>query len=161
MAAAAVAETVLASHGGGGGWETALAMTENALDALEGAGEEGTPLIFTHFLWNWAEFAGLRPPLNRCARCACEERGNGVLWYSPFEGALLCGACAGISGGRSPAGFLSAGPGARRWLEAVEDLSPSLLHRYTLDGTSLREARALAAAVMEGALGKRLGTWDF
>jgi DNA repair protein RecO (recombination protein O) len=53
------------------------------------------------------------------------------------------------------------GPGARRWLGAVQNLDPSQMARYTLDGVSAREARAFVTGILGNALGKRLGTWDF
>jgi DNA repair protein RecO (recombination protein O) len=53
------------------------------------------------------------------------------------------------------------GPGARRWLRAVRDLAPSQMSRYTLDGVSVRQARAFVTGIVGEALGKWLGTWDF
>ncbi|GHV75226.1 hypothetical protein AGMMS49942_00470 [Spirochaetia bacterium] len=53
------------------------------------------------------------------------------------------------------------GPGAQGWLRAVRDLAPSQMSRYTLDGVSVRQARAFVTGIVGGALGKWLGTWDF
>jgi DNA repair protein RecO (recombination protein O) len=173
VAAGAAAETILAGHGGGGNWPAALALADGALEALEGADEGACTRIFIHFLWNWAEFLGVRPELNRCSSCACEAPADGVLWYSRYEGALFCPACAqadlspGLKrpGDRS-AGFagrgdlLPVGPGARRWLDTAGVLPPALLSRYTLDGAPVREAKALATSVLACALGRRLATWD-
>jgi DNA repair protein RecO (recombination protein O) len=61
MAAAAVADTVLSSHGGGGEWSSALKLTEAVLDALESANEELCSRLFVHFLWRWAALLGFHP----------------------------------------------------------------------------------------------------
>jgi DNA repair protein RecO (recombination protein O) len=190
MGAGAVAETILAGHGGGGNWGAALAMAEKTLDALEGADGESCNRILIHFLWNWAELLGHRPELNRCTSCghvpgdvsgggagmagsadkACEAGGDGLLWYSLREGTLLCSSCAGnyvtnsvgnhaADGGRP--GLLPVGPGTRRWLNAAEELDPALLTRYTLDRVPGGEAKALVTAVLAGAFGRRLASWDF
>ncbi|MDR2184349.1 MAG: recombination protein O N-terminal domain-containing protein [Treponema sp.] len=193
MSAGAVAETILAGHGGGGNWGSALAMAGKTLDALEGADGEGCIRILIHFLWNWAELLGQRPELNRCASCgnspggdyqACEAGGDSLLWYSPHEGTLFCSSCAGdyvtnsagncANGGESRAagngeavnlsrgrGLLPVGPGARRWLNAVGELDPALLTRYTLDRTAGAEVKTLVTAVLTGAFGRRLASWDF
>jgi DNA repair protein RecO (recombination protein O) len=131
-AAAAVAETILVGYGGGGPWEDAFKLADASLGALEAADEGACIRIFIHFLWHWAAILGIRPDL--------DEAGAGT------------GDTATID---------PPGPGARRWLAAVQDLDPSLLSRYTLDGTSTRQARAFVTAILGDALGKRLGTWDF
>jgi DNA repair protein RecO (recombination protein O) len=155
MAASALAETVLATHGGGGNWQNALALASGSLDALETAGEKDCPRVFIHFLWNWADLLGIRPDLRFCASCAAEVPRDKSLRYSPAEGSLLCPDCA--APGR---GSFSLGPGARLWLQASENLDPSRLARVTLDDASLNQARALATAVLAGVLGKKLHTWD-
>jgi DNA repair protein RecO (recombination protein O) len=170
-AAAALAETILAAHGGGGSWALALALADGALDALEGADESCCIRIFIHFLWNWIDLLGLRPELNRCASCACEAAGDGLLWYSRHEGALLCPSCAGLPDHFEKAGdapfsarpgdLLPLGPGVRRWLGAVQDLDPSLLVRYTLDQASLGQAKTLVTELLAAALGRRLVSWDW
>jgi DNA repair protein RecO (recombination protein O) len=162
MTAFALAETVLAAHGGGGNWTEALALTDRALDALEGADEGTSRRIGIHFLWNWAEILGVRPPLDRCASCACEAGPDEVLYYAPGDGSLHCASCGGLTvkGPRSgPPALIPLGSGARRWLMAVEALDPALLARYTLEGESLRQAKTLATAILGGALGKRLQSW--
>jgi hypothetical protein len=123
-----------------------------------------------HFLWNWAELLGSRPPLNSCASCACEAPGDGVLWFHKTEGILLCPSCAGIA--PKPAGQNSAGrydsagileplgPGARRWLNTIAGLDPSLLARYGSDPRSFRQAKTLVTGITAGILGKSLPTWD-
>ncbi|MDR2098254.1 MAG: recombination protein O N-terminal domain-containing protein [Spirochaetaceae bacterium] len=59
MAAAAIAETVLAGFGGGCNWTEALEQTNASLDALENAADSQVSRVFVHFLWNWAELAGV------------------------------------------------------------------------------------------------------
>jgi DNA repair protein RecO (recombination protein O) len=157
ITAGAVAETVLSSHGGGGAWPRALELSGGALDALEAADEKTCRRILIHFLWNWADVLGVRPGLTTCASCGREAGSGEALLFSPREGALLCPACAGSAEGGN---LFAVGPGARRWLLAVQDLPPSLISRLTLDETSRAQAKALAAAVLSEALGKRLPTWD-
>jgi DNA repair protein RecO (recombination protein O) len=53
------------------------------------------------------------------------------------------------------------GPGARGWLGAALELSPSQMARRTMDGVSTRQARLFVATLVGNALGKRLGTWNF
>jgi DNA repair protein RecO (recombination protein O) len=165
-AAAAVAETILASHGGGGNWPEALSLADAALEALDGAEERFCGEVTLRFLWDWAELLGIRPELNRCASCACEAPGDGVLWYLRREGVLLCSSCLAAAGGDASAEFDAAGtafpvgPGARRWLSGGAALRTASPGRYTMDGPSGREAAALVTELLSGALGKRLATWD-
>ncbi|MDR2481032.1 MAG: recombination protein O N-terminal domain-containing protein [Spirochaetaceae bacterium] len=58
---AAIAETILAGHGGGVSWREALVMANTSLNALEIADTTVTNRIFVHFLWKWAEILGVRP----------------------------------------------------------------------------------------------------
>jgi len=62
MAAGAVAETILSSHGGGGDWGTAIKLATETLDALETANEDLCEKLLIHFLWRWAVFLGIMPP---------------------------------------------------------------------------------------------------
>jgi DNA repair protein RecO (recombination protein O) len=164
MTAGAAAETVLASHGGGGNWKEAFGLTCRSLDALETAEAETCERIFIHFLWNWAALLGGRPGLV-CSSCACEPADHELLWYDGKEGSFFCPRCAGLDGtggtedGKAD-GLLSLGPGGRRWLSAVEDLDPARLGRYQADAVSRKEIRSAVMAVMEGLLGKRPATWD-
>jgi DNA repair protein RecO (recombination protein O) len=72
MAADALAETILASHGGGGNWETAFTLAGGTLDALETADDRQCLPALLHFFWNWLDILGLRPetlpPLDPGAR---------------------------------------------------------------------------------------------
>jgi DNA repair protein RecO (recombination protein O) len=158
MAADAVAETVLASHGGGGNWAGALALTEAALDALAEADSATCARILLWFLWQWVEFLGLRPEFDKCSQCGKSVSSGEMLLFSLREGLMLCAACCGGEG--QGAGFIEAGPGCRHWLEKVRQLAPSVLARYTLDGKSHREAKSLVTAILAEALGKRLGSWE-
>ena len=63
-AAAAIAETILAGHGGGGAWQDAFTLADASLEALEAADEDGAARVFIHFLWRWAEILGIRPELD-------------------------------------------------------------------------------------------------
>jgi DNA repair protein RecO (recombination protein O) len=165
MTASAVAETILSTHGGGGDWGSALKMAAATLDTLETAGEELCHRLLVHFLWQWAGFLGIRPHLECCASCAAA---NEPFLFSTREHIALCGNCAhsGTSSGEASFGgersdFIHINLGCQRWLAAVQRLEPSELHRYSLDNKSFNEARTLAAAVMAGALGKHLASWDW
>ncbi|MDR0387759.1 MAG: DNA repair protein RecO C-terminal domain-containing protein [Treponema sp.] len=178
MAAQAVAETVLAAQGGGGGWEEALALTGSALDALDGADEAACRQVIIRFLWNWAEILGQRPEIDRCAvcgrkagasqPCACEAHRDGLLWYSLRDGTAVCPSCADLPAGSAgsfrsaeTAGYLPVGPGIRQWLTAGWGQPPVQLEQAAVDRTVERDAKALVTAILAGALGKRLSTWDF
>ncbi|MDR1306235.1 MAG: recombination protein O N-terminal domain-containing protein [Treponema sp.] len=144
-AASLIAGTVLAGHGGGGSWTGALALTGVTLDALESADESCCERITLHFLWNWAGLLGHQPDPLRCASCACEAGGDGVLWFIQGEG-FLCKRC--MFRERPGSGVFSAsaaalGPGGRRWLLAVGSGSPAELARYSLDAASLGELKVL------------------
>jgi len=62
MAASAIAETILSSHGGGGDWGIAVELAAETLDKLETADEELCEKLLVHFLWQWADFLGIMPP---------------------------------------------------------------------------------------------------
>jgi len=157
MAAGAVAETILCTHGGGGDWGTAMKLAVSALDALEGANEELCPRLLVHFLWRWAHFLGIQPHIEECA--ACGDRADGApLWFSASEGSVLCAACAPEAENRA---LSPINPGCRRWLAAVGMQEPAVLHRFSLDNRSFLEAKSLTAAVLAGALGKHLASWDW
>jgi DNA repair protein RecO (recombination protein O) len=72
MAADALAETVLAFHGGGGNWDAAFTLAGSVLDALEEADDPNCLRVLVHFFWNWLDILGLRPerlpPLDPGAR---------------------------------------------------------------------------------------------
>jgi DNA repair protein RecO (recombination protein O) len=153
MAADAVAETVLASHGGGGNWPTAFSLACATLDALAEADSETCVRILLCFLWQWADFLGLRPDFEHCSLCG--ESVPGAM-FSIREGGMVCAAC---SGGQE-SGFVHAGPGCCHWLETVRPLSPKQVARYTLDKKSFNEAKTLTTAILSEALGKRLKSWD-
>jgi len=179
MAAGGIAETILSTHGGGGDWEKALELAEAALDALENANEELCPRILVHFLWLWAGFLGIRPEIEYCSSCG-DKAANDSLWFSSRENALLCGNCVPKSSSvpqdelcpsnralfpkssSVPAGsLLQLNLGCRRWLTAIESITPSFLYRYSMDNKSLNEAKALTTAVITAVLGKRLASWDW
>ena len=168
MAANAVAETILASHGGGGSWEQALSLAESVLDALDGANADTCSRLGVFFLWHWAEILGLRPDLGFCAVCGKDvgrsrtsERSRSnesadTLWYSAAKDGLCCDNCRKIDAGS----WLRVDPGARLWLARVETLSAEDVERVSLDVPSFEQARSLSIAILAEALGKTLPTWD-
>ena len=165
MAADAVAETVLASHGGGGNWRVAAKLTGNVLDALGEADADTCSRLGIYFLWYWAELLGIRPDLSACSACGADEtKRNGTLWYSAAQEALFCDNCMHLAAppvADTNTGSLSrVGPGARLWLNRIESLPPAALARVSLDTPSLEQARTLAKAILAAALGKKLSTWD-
>jgi len=174
MAAAAAAETILSTHGGGGDWGYAMKLAVSTLDALEIANEELCPRLLVHFLWRWAQFLGIQPHIEACAACG-DRAESGALWYNAREGAAFCANCGGVTElcpqnqALSPkfssvpknSALSPMSPGCRRWLSAVGPLDPALLSRYSMDNRSFSEAKALTTAVMTGALGKRLASWDW
>jgi DNA repair protein RecO (recombination protein O) len=157
MAADAAAETILASHGGGGHWEEALALAESALDALESADGELCERLLAHFLWRWSGILGIQPDMECCAGCGKAALRDEPLWYSAREGGILCANC---SGAEDSAALLRINPGCRRWLAVAGALEPALTSRYTMDAKSFRELKALTTTVLAEALGKRLASWD-
>ena len=162
MAAGAVAETILSTHGGGGEWEAALKIAAQTLDALENANEELCSRLLVHFLWRWTHLLGIQPLLE-CGSCGGNS--EGAFWYNIRENSALCASCLqGMRDQAAPtagAGEIQINPGCRRWLSAAGTLEPSLLHRFSMDNKSLSEAKALTTAVLAGALGKRLPSWDW
>jgi DNA repair protein RecO (recombination protein O) len=180
-AADAVAETVLASHAGGGNWERALSLAESTLDALAASDGETCSRILLCFLWQWIDFLGLRPEFDRCSVCGKQTPSGIRLLYLPGDGGMACDDCAAAVGKnnkpqsyteeypesssklrvlRGEILFAEAGPGCRHWLETVRPLSPVQINRYTLDKKSFREAKTFVTAVLAEALGKRLN-WDW
>ena len=155
MTADAVAETILASHGGGGGWPDAAKLAGSVLDALDGADAALCSRLGVYFLWHWSGVLGVRPELGICASCFCEMRREETLCYS--AGNLSCENCVRKE---APPSVIRISPGARLWLTGIESLPPSALARVTLDAPSLEQARALSKAVLAGALERRLATWE-
>jgi len=168
MAAGAIAETILSSHGGGGDWGIALKLAEETLDALESANEELCPRLLVHFLWRWADFLGIQPQIDVCAGCGhtalTPAASSDPLWFSAAESAVYCEKCADGSSydpKMLKINRLSINPGCRRWLSAVGALESTALYRYSMDNRCFYEAKALVTAIMTEALGKRLTSWDW
>jgi len=152
MSADAVAETILASHGGGGNWGRAFSLALASLDALAAADEETCARIVLWFLWQWTDFLGLRPEFDTVC-CLCGKPSPNR--YSIREGGMVCGSCSD-----GAAGLADAGPGCCHWLESTRRLHPSQLSLHTLDKKSFREAKSLATAILAEAIGKRLESWE-
>ena len=180
MAATAVAETILASHAGGGEWGTALKLAAETLDTLETANEELSSRLLVHFLWRWCAFLGIQPHVENCARCfssgSCAgnfaagsgQGGDAPLWFDVREGAAHCVECNKLEpsvqrtiNSEQKNSCIKLNLGCRKWLSVTGELEPSLLHRYSMDHKSFGEAKALVCAVLAEALGKRLASWDW
>lgn len=156
-AAAAVAETVITGHGGGGDWEAALSLCEETLDALDIASEETSRRTLTRFLWKWTALLGARPELDSCGDCACFPVADEVVWYSRREGVSLCRRCAER---HEKADAVAVGPGARGWLRAIDRASAKDAMRIGADAVSYRQARDIVIAAAGEAIGARLKTWN-
>ena len=87
MAADAVAETILASHGGGGNWIEALTLAEAVLDAISDAGSSQCSLLLWYFLWQWAGILGIRPCLDDLPELSpgCRRWLNAISTLSPGQ----------------------------------------------------------------------------
>ena len=157
MAADAVAETVLASHGGGGNWEAALALCETVLDALEGADEKLCERLLICFLFSWARILGIEPDMGHCAHCGAAPLDDELLVFSVLNNAFYCPACVRAHVFDAKDGLLIS-PGCRRWLAAAGSLPPSQIERITMDVKSLKEAKALTQSIITAAIGRRLAS---
>ena len=160
-----VAETVLASHGGGGNWGEAAKLAENALDTLDEADSAACSRIGTGFLWQWTRILGARPDFPVCSSCACKARDDTALWYSAREEALFCEECYREKCFHDPNTanpVFRLGPGAISWLKAIatqpSDVSAAADVVATAD--ALGQARAFSRALLASAIGKSLPTWD-
>ena len=156
-AAAAVAETVIASHGGGGSWAEALALCRETLDAMDGAAEESCIAALLRFLWKWSELLGARPDMDSCGDCACLPASDEVVLYSCREGSVRCRSCAER---RENADTVVVGPGARAWLRAIDRADAKAALRIGADSASLRQARETILIAAQEAVGSRLKTWN-
>jgi DNA repair protein RecO (recombination protein O) len=65
VSSAAIAQAILAGHGGGGGWEEAFTLASSTFDAIERADAVRTRRLFVYFLWKWANILGVRPEEDR------------------------------------------------------------------------------------------------
>jgi len=157
MAAGAIADTVLATKGGGGAWDAALNLTTASLDALEAANEELCSRVLIHFLWRWLSLSGLQPRLETCAACGKTAAADSHLWLDTREGDTLCANCAA----GNPSALLCINPGSRRWLTVTGRLEPAQIYRYSMDGKSRHEAKSLVCSVLSAALGKKLASWEW
>jgi DNA repair protein RecO (recombination protein O) len=160
MAADAVAETLLASHAGGGNWPVALSLAEAVLDAMETAGGEDCRMTVMWFMWQWAQFLGIRPDMDKCCACGRPVEDSGRPVFSPSESGMICARCHGANTGLHP-GCVPAGPGCRLWLRTVESRPLSKLASFTMDRQSFAETRALTQTVLACAIGKKLSSWEW
>jgi len=163
MASGAAAETILSSHGGGGEWADALALALDTLDALESANEELCGRLLVHFLWKWAHFLGINPHLDCCANCS-EAVNDSALYFNAHESNCFCSHCVTEDKEQMTGknlNYIKLNPGCRKWLCAAGTIGASQVIRYSMDSRSFAEAKALAAAVLTSAIGRRLASWDW
>jgi DNA repair protein RecO (recombination protein O) len=161
MAAGAITETILASHGGGGNWQEALNLAKNSLEAIETAAEKDVILPFLHFLWNWADILGLQPDLNHCSVCDSLIMQNEHIFYSGYEGNILCSRCGTNHHAENNLSYLPLSPGAYRWLTFTSSLNPKLVSRYKMETSVLNQVKIFVTHLLTASLGRRLQSWDF
>ena len=164
MAAAALAETLLASYGGGGTARgEALTLASETLNALENADEPAARLLTSAFFWNWLEILGSRPDTERCGACGKRAAEGEVMRYARRDGEVLCAACsrAGEDPFPGAADYVPLHPGTRRWLSAAASLPAAEMARRTPEASIEGPARAFVTASLAAALGKRLPTWEW
>ena len=162
ITASAVAETVLSSQGGGGSWQEAAELAGSVFDALDTAGEAACSLIAVYFFWHWADILGVRPDISVCASCGRAAKDSDSLWYSARKEALLCESCIENCIGRMAHNADSSfrlTQKTRQWLTETAKANISSIQEPA-DAESLKQAKALAKAVLAGTLGKWLPTWD-
>ncbi|MCL2472315.1 MAG: recombination protein O N-terminal domain-containing protein [Treponema sp.] len=165
MTSDAVAETILASHGGGGLWQAAFAIADSVFEALDNADAAACSRYLVYFLWRWAGILGEKPEIAFCSSCAREVKRDEVLWYSAHRETLFCENCLRENETELPAtgdsgSLIRLGAGARLWLAKIESLSAPDLARVSPDAPSLQQAMAFTKAVIAGAIGRWLPTWD-
>jgi len=85
MAADALAETILASHGGGGGWPESLKLASAVLNALDSADAEASSGLAVYFLWRWAAFLGVKPELDDYSDTPFRLAPSARLWLRRIE----------------------------------------------------------------------------
>jgi DNA repair protein RecO (recombination protein O) len=161
MAAAALAETLLASYGGGAAREEALSLASGTLDALENADEKTARLIMSAFFWNWLAILGSRPDTERCGVCGKQAGEGEVMRYARGAGEVFCAACAREEPFPGTAEYIPLHPGTRRWLAAASALPAPEITRRTPEASLEGAARAFVTAALAAALGRRLQTWDW
>jgi len=119
---------------------TADAMAETILSTHGGGGNWQAAMQLT---------GGVLDALNGADTALCSRLGVYFLWQ-----------WADILGVRPELSRLRVGPGARQWLNQVSSLPPAALARVSLDTVSLEQAGEFSKAILAGALGKNLPTWD-
>ena len=85
MTANAVAETVLAFHGGGGSWPEVSKLTSDVLDALEKSDPAAAARVGLYFLWHWAGILGLRHELSVESTSPLKLNPGAELWLKRIE----------------------------------------------------------------------------
>lgn len=145
MAASAVAETILCSGGGGGNWPEAAGLAGSVLDALDAAGKDDCPRIAVYFFWQWAGVLGVRPDVS-----------------ADISAEISADTFADISGRAGRMAHNEEYPfrlsqGTRQWLTEIQSAETVSLQ---VEDECLEQAKAFTKAILAGALGKRLPTWD-
>jgi DNA repair protein RecO (recombination protein O) len=162
MSAAAIAQTILSSHGGGGEWGIVLKLVSETLDILENASEDQCEYLLLYFLWQWTGFLGIQPCIDFCSTCGQGEREH--LWFCTQESTALCENCFSVDRRQMANQVnrqLKLNPECRRWFSSVRELEASQVNRYSMDSKSLYEAKYLVTEVLAGILGKKLTGWDW
>ena len=126
---------------------TADAVAETILSSHGGGGNWPQALKLT---------ADVLDALNDADAALCSRLGVYFLWHW----AAILGIRPELTSNSPPPYPPLPGPGALAWLKAIESLPPPALARITLDHTSLGQAKTFSQALLAGALGKKLPTWE-
>ncbi len=84
-------ELIFKTHGGAGSGDF-FQLSADFLDELDRAGNEEVPLLLISVLWIFLGQEGIRPDLERCARCGRKAPDKRAVCYDP-EGHVVCSRC--------------------------------------------------------------------
>lgn len=128
--AALCSEIVTRSHGIAP-WRLVNAF----LDGISISDENECRRGLLRFLWRILLAAGINPDISECARCG-ENAESGILYYSPYEEACVCGSCARSEEHRFPLAVASTA-----YLTAIGEDSPSQVRQIPLGENDYADIR--------------------
>lgn len=151
-AAGFFAETIMATHSGGGEFGAVFALALDAYAALETADKPRVERILVQFVLRLASCSGIAPEIGVCASCGADGlrdgSGAGTYAWSDQEPAFLCRECAG----QAMAGTVIELPaGAVRYLERTSSLSWDEAARIGADTPTRKALVGWALAFMKNA----------
>lgn len=126
----------------------------NALERLAGGGPSGS-LLLSHLIRILA-LAGFKPRLQNCL--ACGRRNQGLAWFNPVRGGLLCEACVRHN---QEGRLYPVHPGSRKLILAALGLPLAHLARLRFPEMAQQEILNLLQALVRQILGKELKSFAF